>query len=299
MLRPYALLLLPLLLGCSTPESAPRPASPAGPEPRRTATPGEPAAPERIDIRGVVTSIQRAGAGGDRIGTVLIEGIREPDTTQDKASVTVTSSTRIWRREGSGRRAATFDDIAVGSRVEARFEGPVRESYPVQATAGEVTILAEAARPAPAGTPAVSGWTAGLSEKARPDGYPALLRSVRAASQEGFDRVVFEFEGTTLPGYQVEYVDKPVRQCGSGDAVEVAGDGWLEVRLTPAQAHTEAGEATVEERERSLTLPVLRELESTCDFEAHVTWVLGVASPNRYRVLELSSPARLVIDIQH
>ncbi len=165
---------------------------------------------------------------------------------------------------------------------------PARKEAPAESPAGT-----------PAAAPADSAWTAGLSEKARPDGYPAVLRGVRSASQAGFDRVVFEFEGTTLPGYQVEYVDKPVRQCGSGDAVAVAGDGWLEVRLTPAQAHTEAGEATVAERERALTLPVLRELESTCDFEAHVTWVLGVASPNRYRVLELSSPARLVVDIQH
>jgi hypothetical protein len=71
------------------------------------------------------------------------------------------------------------------------------------------------------------------------------------------------------------------------------------VRLIPAQAHTEAGEATIKDRERHLNLPVLRELESVCDFEADVTWVLGVAARNRFRVQELPGPARLVIDIQH
>jgi len=30
-----------------------------------------------------------------------------------------------------------------------------------------------------------------------------------------------------------------------------------------------------------------------------VTWVLAVQSPNRYRVLELEDPARLVIDVRH
>lgn len=153
---------------------------------------------------------------------------------------------------------------------------------------------------APEGTPSGSfEGTAGIVEKQRPDAPVAVLREVRSARQEGFDRVVFEFEGSALPGYHVEYVDRPVLQCGSGEPVQVAGDGWLEVRLTPAQAHTEAGEATVKERERRLSLPVLKELESTCDFEAHVTWVLVVASPNRYRVQELSNPARLIVDVRH
>ena len=44
--------------------------------------------------------------------------------------------------------------------------------------------------------------------------------------------------------------------------------------------------------------PIIREIESTCDFEGEVTWVIGVASPNRYQVLELASPARLVVDVR-
>jgi len=43
----------------------------------------------------------------------------------------------------------------------------------------------------------------------------------------------------------------------------------------------------------------VKELISTCDFEAEVEWVAGVASPNRYRVLELRNPTRLVVDIKH
>ncbi|HWS55304.1 MAG TPA: hypothetical protein VN228_14300, partial [Pyrinomonadaceae bacterium] len=129
-------------------------------------------------------------------------------------------------------------------------------------------------------------------------GEPALLRAVRTASHEKFDRVVFEFAGARPPGYRVEYVDRPVRQCGSGEAVPVAGDAWLRVRLTPSNAHTEAGEATVKDRARRLAYPNLKELKILCDFEAEVEWVLGLASPNRYRVLELTNPARLVVDVR-
>ena len=141
--------------------------------------------------------------------------------------------------------------------------------------------------------------TAGIVAKPKDGIAPVTLRDVRTARHLNFDRVVFEFTGDTLPGFHVEYIDRPIRQCGSGNVVNIAGDGWLRVRLTPAQAHTDAGEATVKDRRRVLGYPVLKELESICDFEADVEWVLGLSSPNRYRVLELSSPARLVVDVKH
>ncbi len=144
-----------------------------------------------------------------------------------------------------------------------------------------------------------AGWTAGIVDRRRPEVRMTVLEEIRSARNDGYDRVVFRFSDNVLPGYHLEYVDRPVRQCGSGKAVEVAGDGWLAVRLEPAQAHDERGRATVRERERALDLPVLRELQSTCDFEGQVEWVLGVASPNRFRVLELSDPARLVVDVRH
>jgi hypothetical protein len=153
---------------------------------------------------------------------------------------------------------------------------------------------------APAETPAAFAGTLDAVESKGPEAPPVVvLRDVRTASQEGFDRIVFEFEGSALPGYRVEYVAPPAVQCGSGKPVEIAGAALLQVRLSPAQAHTEAGEATVRERERRPGLPVLQEMESVCDFEADVTWVLGVAARNRFRVQEFPGPARLVIDIQH
>lgn len=161
------------------------------------------------------------------------------------------------------------------------------------------SILLAACAPSttPVRTESFSGTTE-VTEKQRSDAPVAVLREVRAASQEGFDRVVFEFEGSAVPGYRIGYEDRPA-QCGSGEPVEVAGEARLQVQILPAQAHTEAGEPTVQQRERHLDLPVLKELESTCDFEADVTWVLGLASRRPYRVQELASPARLVVDVGH
>jgi hypothetical protein len=141
-------------------------------------------------------------------------------------------------------------------------------------------------------------WTAGRVDVQRSGFAPVTMREARTARNEGFDRLVLQFDGDQLPGYHIEYVDKPVIKCGSGDPTEIAGQGWLQVRVQPAQAH-EGTQVTVAERKRKPALPIVQEMELTCDFEGEVTWVLGVKSPNKYRVMELKGPTRLVVDVQH
>ena len=96
------------------------------------------------DIRGSITDIQQADAQSREegiIGSVLIEGVIEEDTEFDKASVTITDKTRVLEQKGEDRLSVTFESLKIGQRVEARFTGPVMESYPVQATASEIVIL--------------------------------------------------------------------------------------------------------------------------------------------------------------
>lgn len=171
-----------------------------------------------------------------------------------------------------------------------------------QAPAGEPE--APTVGPGPSGgqgagvaTATTGEWTVGIVAAERPGAGVAVLEEVRTARHDGFDRVVFTLS-PAVPGHHVEYVDRPVRHCGSGDPVPLPGDGWLEVRLEPSAAHTEAGEATVG-REVPVELENVRRLVLTCDFEAVVTWVLAVGSPNAYRVLVLDDPPRLVVDVRH
>lgn len=145
-------------------------------------------------------------------------------------------------------------------------------------------------------------WTAGVVDLAGDAERPVPLRSVRAGAHPDatppFDRVVFEFEGDRLPGVRVAYVDRPVRACGSGAVVPVAGDNQLEVRLVPAVGHTEAGEPTVPDALALAASPNLTGARRTCDFEGAVTWVLGIDRPNRFRVRALRQPARVVVDVR-
>lgn len=101
---------------------------------------------EGPDIRGRVTEIvvtTSSGAGGPvpMVGKILVEGEVEPDTSYDRAWVTVTPDTQIYR--GPRGERVNFTAIKRGALVEVVFTGPVMESYPVQATASEVRILEE------------------------------------------------------------------------------------------------------------------------------------------------------------
>lgn len=126
-----------------------------------------------------------------------------------------------------------------------------------------------------------------------------ILRAVRVGAHAGFDRLVFEFDSEGLPQWHVAYIDVPAADCGSGRDVPLAGEARLQVRFSGAHAHTEAGEPTSGPRRRHVGQPALRELVRTCDFEAEVTWVAGVAGRNPYRPRVLDDPSRLVIDIAH
>ena len=197
---------------------------------------------------------------------------------------------------GSRRRAASRVLVATGILVSC---GPEPESG-APADRDTIALDAPASRDtiARGDAPATGSWTAGVVDVPSGDGRVSLLVSVRAARHDGFDRVVWELDGS-VPGVHVEYVDEPVRACGSGEPVPLPGDAWLEVRMSPANAHTDAGGATITARRRATGLPAVLEIVQTCDFEAVVSWVLAVRSPELFRLTRLDDPSRLVVDVRH
>jgi hypothetical protein len=166
---------------------------------------------------------------------------------------------------------------------------PVTPDAPVQAPPDEVAGATAADR----------DWTAGDTHVERNVPGVATLVGVRTGRQDGFDRMVFDFGADPVPSYRVEYVDRPVHECGSGNVVELPGDGWLAIRFEPARAHDDEGRATIPERDLRPDLENVLRLRSICDFEAHLDWVAAVGAPNPYAVLLLTQPNRLVVDISH
>jgi hypothetical protein len=121
------------------------------------------------------------------------------------------------------------------------------------------------------------------------------LTDVRAGRHSGFDRVVFEFRGA-VPEHRIRYVDQLV-QDGSGKPVSVAGTADLEVVFRGANAHTDDGTPTISPRRFSTGLPAVKEIAQIGDFEAVVTYGIGVDRKRPLKVSTLSNPSRLVIDV--
>jgi hypothetical protein len=121
------------------------------------------------------------------------------------------------------------------------------------------------------------------------------LTDVRAGGHSGFDRVVFEFKGA-VPEHRVRYVDQLV-QDGSGRPVSVAGSADLEVVFHGANAHEQDGTPTISPRRFSTGLTAVKEVAQIGDFEAVVTYGIGVDRKRPIKVSTLSNPSRLVIDV--
>lgn len=209
------------------------------------------------------------------------------------------------RAQGETMQTRVIPVIAVLLIAACGNPAPRVEQHQQPATAErpEANPAPSPAEPPPTGTDTIrleeGRWTAGLTAAEHEVTGVATLAEIRTARHDGFDRIVYVFRGDEIPSYRIEYVDRPVRDCGSGDPIPIAGDGWLSMHFTPARSHDDEGRATVTERNRRPALPNLLQLRATCDFEAHLEWVAGVGSPNRYRVLELREPARVVVDIRH
>jgi len=133
-----------------------------------------------------------------------------------------------------------------------------------------------------------------------PEIETAQLTDVTVGSHEGYDRVVFTFDGE-LPGYDIGYVDGPVTEDGSGEPIEVGGTHAISVRMSPASGALLTGE-TVEmtyDGPNRIEGPgqTVVEVVRAGDFEAQLTWAIGVEGEQPFKVSTLTGPTRIVVDV--
>jgi hypothetical protein len=142
----------------------------------------------------------------------------------------------------------------------------------------------------------LAGFACGATTIAGGQPVPsALITAVRAASHPGYDRLVVEFSTmgpgriSITPQQNATFVNSP-----RGNSVTIAGRAGLLVVIRGADAHTSyAGPITF--KPNGLAIVEVRTVE---DFEGQVGFALGLAKSPCYRAFTLSSPTRLVIDVQ-
>jgi hypothetical protein len=220
-----------------------------------------------------------------------------PAATSDSPSVASPTTDSTPGTPGGSSRSggAPADSSASGSG--GRSGGTSTDSAPSGSPGGSPTGEPPGTPSQPGGPAWVRGTADARSQVEASNGVP-VITALRSAMQPDFDRVTLEFAGPAVPGYHVEYVDKPLHECGSGEQVFPVGDAWLQIRLEPANAHTEAGRPTLPARQIDARGTWLRRIYRTCDFEAVVVMTLALEKPNDFRVFTLKDPTRIVIDVK-
>jgi hypothetical protein len=166
------------------------------------------------------------------------------------------------------------------------------------------------ARPSPLATPpptpgptAADGFICTYPLRRPGNASPiAAVTDVRVGSHSGYDRVVFEFEGSAVPGVRLDRVSPPFEKDPSGLPLAVEGRSFVRILLEPASGEGYArpdGEATYTGPGRfSPGFPRVTSLVRAGDFEAQLTWIAGLTGPACHHVFVLRSPTRLVIDFE-
>ncbi len=129
-----------------------------------------------------------------------------------------------------------------------------------------------------------------------------LLVAIRTARHDGFDRLVFEFGGEKPPEPHHEYVDA-VTHDPSDRPVPLMGKAFVNISMQGAMLDTIAQEPDPSKAKRytgptriAPDLPLLREVAVSGDFEAVLSFGVGLSRRADVRVQALASPPRVVFD---
>jgi hypothetical protein len=132
-----------------------------------------------------------------------------------------------------------------------------------------------------------------------------LLTDVKVDANGCSDRIVFDFRpaaGGTEPSFSAEYrpADEAQTEDASGRHIPIAGKAFLVVRFEPAATAdlskpeleiTYKGPRTI----KPAGLRWVRQVSKTGDFEAVLTWSIGLSEQRPFHVVTSGSPARVSI----
>jgi hypothetical protein len=126
----------------------------------------------------------------------------------------------------------------------------------------------------------------------------AQITGVRIGVHDGYDRVVFEFDAG-IPEFSLDEATPPLLADPSGNELDVEGQAFWRLVMQGGTRISPDGDETYDgPRDFRRDLPILAELVEAGDFEAVSSWYIGLKHETCVRVLTLTSPSRLVIDIE-
>jgi hypothetical protein len=163
------------------------------------------------------------------------------------------------------------------------------------AIAGALAFTSSASATPPATEPATEP-TAATGRQSGP--WDLVLTDVRVGHHDTVDRVVLEFEGSGVPGWRVEHVDKAVLD-GSGHLVRLDGGTILQIGVTGTEwPGPDAGYYDGPDRVPAPAGGPLTEVYVGGTFEGYTKVFAGAEDSTRFEVHVLTAPPRLVVDVE-
>jgi hypothetical protein len=135
-----------------------------------------------------------------------------------------------------------------------------------------------------------------VTQPATPASQPvAYVDMVRTGTHTGYDRITVEFQNGIPASVGIAPQSSAAfTQSPSGQPVTLTGSAGILVTIKGADEHT----AYSGPIDFNMSHSALLEARQVQDFEGTVQWGLGLSQPACYRAFFLSSPVRLVIDVQ-
>jgi len=126
-----------------------------------------------------------------------------------------------------------------------------------------------------------------------PSGQTTQLTGIRPASHasDGYDRVVFDFSGGIPSWDLIRQESATFVRDASGQPVTL--DGTAGIKLVFRDADAASGVPA----DSKPALTSVREIAQIGNFERVLTYGIGISSSQCVRVLQLSGPSRLVVDV--
>jgi len=133
-----------------------------------------------------------------------------------------------------------------------------------------------------------------------------LLTDVRVGTHGCYDRVTFDFkpkpgDAAGPVGWKAAYEPGPITEDASGRTVPVKGAAYLVIHMNGQSADlskenapaTYTGPTSIE----AAGATRIQQVRRTGDFEAVLTWVIGLDKKRPFHVTTQDNPVRVVVDV--
>lgn len=123
------------------------------------------------------------------------------------------------------------------------------------------------------------------------------LTDIRIAGHPGSDRIVWQFDDG-LPEVELRQGIPPFTTDPAGQPLPVEGEAFLQIVFHGASRGGLDGPITYDgPTDFDPMLPELWQVRMAGDFEATMTFILGLVSPPCYDLFTLTGPTRVVLDL--